>query len=140
MIIVSLSSVCKDFQLPLLIFLQNALKKEDREAKSGDGYNVTSEIVLITEDREDTGHIILRKEDDRQKIKLLIEEALGKIVENANDAYLVTENDEDSSEIVILKKGDIGQLGLFICEFCPMVFRSEIEKNIHQRVHYFGFG
>ena len=89
-----------------------------------------------------TVQIILNTEKDRQKIKLLIENLLNENKEKGLkfDNYLVTENDENSNEIAILKKGDIQQLGLFICRFCPMLFGSEIEMDIHERVHYFGFG
>jgi hypothetical protein len=54
--------------------------------------------------------------------------------------YVVAENSEEPGELVVLKKGDLEQLGLYICSFCPSVFKSEIERNVHQRVHLFGFG
>lgn len=56
------------------------------------------------------------------------------------EGYIATENSEDPDELAVLKKGDLEQLGLYICSFCPSVFKSEIERNVHQRVHLFGFG
>lgn len=81
---------------------------------------------------------MLPKEHDSEKIKSLIETEFREN-RDFND-YIVAENNEDEHEIAILKKGDIQQIGLFLCSFCPMIFGSETEKNIHQRIHYFGFG
>ena len=121
MIIVSVSSVCQELRPAILSLLREQI------AKNAD-----------IEENTDGAHIFLPEEHDEQKIKLTIEREFTK--NRDFDNYVVAENIEDPLEIAILKKGDIEQLGLFICGFCPMVFRSETEKNIHQRVHYFGFG
>jgi hypothetical protein len=125
--------VCQELRESVILSLQKATEeeREDKEYKD-----------MTIEDRPDSGQIILSKEEDRSKIKLLLEKALyeeARSIKSSED-YLVAENEEDPNEIAILKKGDIQQLGLFICGFCPMIFRSEIEKNIHQRIHYIGFG
>ena len=56
------------------------------------------------------------------------------------EGYIVAENAEDPDELAVLKEGDLEQLGMYLCSFCAMVIKSDIERNIHQRVHYFGFG
>jgi hypothetical protein len=69
-------------------------------------------------------------------IKQIKEELEKKLPED----YIVAENSEDPSELAVLKKGDLEQLGVYVCSFCASVFKSEIERNVHQRVHLFGFG
>lgn len=71
---------------------------------------------------------------EAKKVLQLLEKAL------AGSDYVAAENTQDASEIAILKSGDIEQLGLYLCGYCAMVFGSEVERNAHQRVHYFGFG
>jgi hypothetical protein len=73
-------------------------------------------------------------EDERQKVKKSLENILS--TEGFPD-YLVAENTQDETELVILKDGDIEQLGVFICKHCSMAFKTEIEREIHQRIHYF---
>ena len=77
--------------------------------------------------------IILPGAKDKEVLQLL-EKAL------AGSNYVAAENTQDAGEIAILKSGDIEQLGLYLCSYCAMVFGSEVERNAHQRVHYFGFG
>lgn len=121
MIIISLSNVCQELRQVIMTILRK---------------QATNSILI--EDRAAEGQIILPEEHDLQKVKCLIEKEFN-ADQNFND-YIAAENNEDEHEIAILKKGDIQQIGLFICAFCPMVFGSETEKNIHQRIHYFGFG
>lgn len=76
---------------------------------------------------------IVVQEDNRGKVKVALEKALPA-------DYVVAENAQDPEELAILKRGDLEQLGLYFCSFCAMVFGSEAERNVHQRVHYVGFG
>ncbi len=87
--------------------------------------------ILSIFSAEDAGVIVVQ--GDIKGIKKELEEKLP-------DDYLVAENAESPDELAVLKKGDLEQLGLYICSFCASVFRSEIERNVHQRVHLFGFG
>jgi hypothetical protein len=97
-----------------------------------------SKVSVIEDNAGEEQIRILAENEDVSKFKNIIE---IEFTRNRDfDEYLVTCNDDNSSEIDILKKGDLEQLGLFICGFCPMIFQSEVEKIIHQRVHYFGFG
>jgi hypothetical protein len=43
---------------------------------------------------------------------------------------------EEENEIAILKNGDIEQLGIYICSHCGMLFKSDVQRTIHQRIHY----
>ena len=84
-------------------------------------------------DEDDSKGIVTVNKDDIQQVKVVLENALPK-------DYVVAENTKDPQELAVLKKGDLEQLNLYFCSFCAMVFGSETEKNLHQKVHYFGFG
>ncbi len=78
--------------------------------------------------------IILDNENDVLKVKQILEDTL---TSNLVNDYMVAENIKEENEIAILKKGDIEQLGIFICAHCGMLFDSELQRTIHQRIHYF---
>ena len=77
--------------------------------------------------------IILDSETDIQKIKEILQYTLTK---NRLNDYIVTENMKEENEIAILKNGDIEQLGIYICSHCGMLFKSDVQRTIHQRIHY----
>lgn len=66
-----------------------------------------------------------------------VRQAIKKILPKG---YVVAESTEEPSVLAVLKEGDIEQLGLYLCGYCATVFHNEVERNLHQRVHYFGFG
>jgi hypothetical protein len=66
-----------------------------------------------------------------------VKQAIEKILP---EGYVVAESTEEPSVLAVLKEGDIEQLGLYLCGYCATVFHNEVERNLHQRVHYFGFG
>jgi hypothetical protein len=78
--------------------------------------------------------IIFANEDNIQKIKQLIQNIL---TQNHITDYIVAENTEEENEIAILKQGDMEQFGIYICTHCGMSFESEIQRIVHQRIHYF---
>ena len=57
--------------------------------------------------------------------------------QNHINDYIVAENTEVENEITILKQGDMEQFGIYICTHCGMSFESEIQRTVHQRIHYF---
>lgn len=73
-------------------------------------------------------------ENSIQKIKQIIQHIF---TENHINGYIVAENTEEENEIVILKQGDMEQFGIYICTHCGMSFESEIQRTVHQRIHYF---
>lgn len=79
--------------------------------------------------------IILQDETKMEKIKSMLEQILE---ENTIDDFVVTENTEKDNEITVLKQGDLEQLGIFLCTHCGVSFGSEIQRIVHQRIHYFG--
>jgi hypothetical protein len=91
-------------------------------------------------DSQDNDHasryrrVIIYDENDRQKVKQLLEDILRK---NQFDDYIVVDNIEEKDEIAVLRKDDLEQLGIFICLHCGTLFASEDERTIHQRMHYF---
>lgn len=66
-----------------------------------------------------------------------VRQAIEKILP---EGYVVAESTDDPAVLAVLKEGDIEQLGLYLCGYCATVFYNEVERNLHQRVHYFGFG
>jgi hypothetical protein len=86
--------------------------------------------ILAALGRQDGALVV---EGEISEVKHTIEQVLPK-------DYIVVENAQEPQELAVLRKGDIEQLGLYLCGFCAMVFGSEIERNVHQRSHYFGFG
>jgi hypothetical protein len=84
---------------------------------------------------QNEGMIILQDESNAQIIKSRLEEILR---ENTIQDFVVAENTEKENEITLLKKGDIEQLGIYLCAHCGVAFGSEIQRTVHQRIHYFG--
>ena len=78
--------------------------------------------------------IVLDNENDILRIKQILEEIL---IDNVINEYLIAENTKEENEIAILKRGDIEQLGIYICAHCGMLFDSEVQRTVHQRIHYF---
>ena len=90
---------------------------------------------LVASPKESSNKTItLCNETDVEKVKHIIEEELK--LKNLND-YIISENTHNETEIAILKKGDIEQLGIYVCMHCGMAFESEIQRTVHQRMHYF---
>ena len=89
----------------------------------------------VSSQKESSGRVItLYNERSVERIKHILEEGLR--LRDLND-YVISENTLDETEIAVLKKGDIEQLGIYVCMHCGMVFESEIQRTIHERVHYF---
>jgi hypothetical protein len=98
-------------------------------------YIIHKSIDLKYHPDHNEGIIILQDENNAQKIKSRLEEILK---ENTIQDFVVTENTEKQNEITLLKKGDIEQLGIYLCTHCGVAFGSEIQRTVHQRIHYFG--
>jgi hypothetical protein len=96
----------------------------------------TFEYKFILEKQIDINKniVILNNENDVLKVKQILEDSLRT---NRIFDYIVAENTKEKNEIAILKKGDIEQLGIFVCAHCGMIFDSELQRTIHQRIHYF---
>lgn len=94
---------------------------------------VLSALAGLGAEQDEDNKVRVQEAEARQVVAVL-QKAL------AGSGYCAVENMQDASEIAILKEGDIEQLGLYLCGYCAMVFRSDLERNLHQRVHYFGFG
>jgi len=79
--------------------------------------------------------IVMQDEPNLKRIKPRIEKLLD---ENDIRDFIVAENTEQENEITLLKKGDIEQLGIYLCTHCGVSFESEIQRIVHQRIHYIG--
>lgn len=99
-------------------------------------YIIHKSIDLKYHPDQNEGIIILQDESNAQKIKSRLEEILK---ENTIQDFVITENTEKQNEITLLKKGDIEQLGIYLCTHCGVAFGSEIQRTVHQRIHYFGW-
>ncbi|SRR6266568_8979677 len=98
-------------------------------------YIIHKSIDLEHHSDQNEGMIILQDESNAQIIKSRLEEILR---ENTIKDFVVAENTEKENEITLLKKGDIEQLGIYLCTHCGVAFGSEIQRTVHQRIHYFG--
>jgi len=90
--------------------------------------------VLDTQGDNNKDVIIFTMENNIQKIKRIMQNILS---QNHITAYIVAENSEKENEMTILKQGDMEQFGIYICTHCGMSFESEIQRTVHQRIHYF---
>lgn len=86
------------------------------------------------ENNNDKDVIIFADENNIQNIKQIIQRIF---TQNHINDYIVAENTEVENEIAILKQGDMEQFGIYICTHCGMSFESEIQRTVHQRLHYF---
>lgn len=67
-----------------------------------------------------------------------LKNSLKNILEKNNlDQFVVVEDTENENTLAIVKEGDIEQFGMYMCSHCGMVFGSEEEKVVHERIHYF---
>jgi hypothetical protein len=63
---------------------------------------------------------------------------LENILEKNNlSQFVVVEDTENENTLAIVKEGDIEQFGMHVCGHCGMIFRSEEERVVHERIHYF---
>jgi len=92
-----------------------------KQSNSSNNNNINNDII------------ILDRETDVQKIKEILQYTLTK---NRLNDYIVSENTKEENEIAILKNGDIEQLGIYTCSHCGMLFKSDVQRTIHQRIHY----
>ena len=87
------------------------------------------------DDKNNKQIIVLPNENNIQKLKQIIQNILTRNC--YQNEYIVAENLEQKNEIVILKQGDMEQLGIYICTHCGMSFKSQVQRTIHERMHYF---
>ena len=97
-------------------------------------YIIQKSIDLKHHSDQNGDMIILQEESNAKIIKSRLEEILK---EDTIQDFVVTENTEKQNEITLLKKGDIEQLGIYLCTHCGVAFGSEIQRTVHQRIHYF---
>ena len=97
--------------------------------------NLILKSIDGTSVKQNENTIELQDEFDLQKTRSNLEKLLR---ENRMEDFVVAENTEKENEIAILKKGDIEQIGIFLCTHCGISFESEIQRIVHQRIHYLG--
>ena len=69
-----------------------------------------------------------------EDFKNIIENILEK---NSLNQFIVVEDIENENTLAIVKEGDIEQFGMYVCSHCGMIFRTEEERIVHERIHYF---
>ncbi len=69
-----------------------------------------------------------------EDFKNIIENILEK---NNLNQFIVVEDTENENTLAIVKEGDIEQFGIYVCSHCGMIFRTEEERIVHERIHYF---
>jgi hypothetical protein len=70
----------------------------------------------------------------QEELKDFLKNILDK---NNLDQFIVVEDTENENTLAIVREGDIEQFGMFMCSHCGMLFKSEEEKIVHERIHYF---
>ena len=105
------------------IIVNNAKVKSIPNYVHGNGNNNNNNNIITFID-----------ENSIQKIKQIIQHIF---TENHINGYIIAENTEEENEVAILKQGDMEQFGIYICTHCGMSFESEIQRTVHQRIHYF---
>ena len=50
--------------------------------------------------------------------------------------YVVAQDSQKENTFTLLKSGDLGQLGIYLCDFCGAFFNTEEGKYLHERAHY----
>jgi hypothetical protein len=67
-----------------------------------------------------------------------LKDSLKRILDKNNlEQFIVVEDTENENTLAIVREGDIEQFGMFMCSHCGMLFKSEEEKIVHERIHYF---
>lgn len=69
-----------------------------------------------------------------EELKNVLENTLKK---NDLNQFVVVEDTENENTLAIVKEGDIEQFGMYVCSHCGMIFGSEEERVVHERIHYF---
>jgi hypothetical protein len=118
---VDMSYISSNIRKIILNTIENKSISQKQSNNSSNNNNINNDII------------ILDSETDVQKIKEILQYTLTK---NRLNDYIVSENTEEENEIAILKNGDIEQLGIYTCSHCGMLFKSDVQRTIHQRIHY----
>jgi hypothetical protein len=103
---------------------------------------------VIGEGKIDEKEIDIRKSNkDSSASTFLYENSLSledfkniieNIIEKNNlNQFIVVEDIENENTLAIVKEGDIEQFGMYVCSHCGMIFRTEEERIVHERIHYF---
>ena len=69
-----------------------------------------------------------------EELKSVLENTLKK---NNLNQFVVVEDTENENTLAIVREGDIEQFGMYVCNHCGMIFGSDEERVIHERIHYF---
>ena len=118
---VDMSYLSSNIRKIILNTFENKSISQKQSNNSSNNNNINNDII------------ILDSETDVQKIKEILQYTLTK---NRLNDYIVSENTKEENEIAILKNGDIEQLGIYTCSHCGMLFKSDVQRTIHQRIHY----
>jgi hypothetical protein len=101
----------------------NEDKVNDRESDNGKSNKHTDSTPIFYYDKSSL-----------PELKNFLENILEK---NNLSQFVVVEDMENENTLAIVKGGDIEQFGMYVCGHCGMIFRSEEERVVHERMHYF---
>lgn len=101
----------------------NEDKVNGRESYNGKSNKHTGSILIFYYDKSSL-----------EELKNFLENTLEK---NNLSQFVVVEDTENENTLAIVKEGDIEQFGMHVCGHCGMIFRSEEERVVHERIHYF---
>ena len=69
-----------------------------------------------------------------EELRNFLENTLKK---NNLTQFVIVEDTENENTLAIVKEGDMEQFGMYVCGHCGMIFGSEDERVVHERIHYF---
>lgn len=69
-----------------------------------------------------------------EELKNVLENTLKK---NDLNQFVAVEDTENENTLAIVREGDMEQFSMYVCSHCGMIFGSEEERVIHERIHYF---
>lgn len=112
------------------------LKSIDRESNKRviNGSNVNGRDNGDRKSNTGSNALYYYDKSSLEELRNFLEDILKK---NNLDQFVVVEDIENENTLAIVRNGDMEQFGMYICRHCGMIFGSEEERVIHERIHYF---
>ena len=74
------------------------------------------------------------KKKSLDDFKVMLQDILAR---NHLDNFTIAEDTEAENTVAILREGDLEQFGIYVCKHCGTTFKSNDERILHERIHYF---
>jgi len=106
------------------------------EVKSCSVDYTTNRTNSAMADQHDPNSIIILdyKKKSLEDFKVILYDILAR---NHLDNFTIAEDTEAENTVAILREGDLEQFGIYVCKHCGTTFKSNDERILHERIHYF---